>query len=54
MKKQQFVLSASCFYFFLGVQTPQFAQDTSAGPAKADQERRMSQSAFSEQSTQPK
>src|SRR5260221_7852275 len=41
MKKQQFVLSAFLLLFFLGVQTPQFAQDTSAGPAKADQERRM-------------
>ncbi|HEY6269798.1 MAG TPA: hypothetical protein VIX11_15975 [Candidatus Acidoferrum sp.] len=41
MKKHQFVSSAFLLLLFLAVQTPQFAQDTSAGPAKADQERRM-------------
>jgi hypothetical protein len=41
MKKHQVILSAVLLVLFLGVQTPQFAQDASTGPAKADHERRM-------------
>src|SRR6267378_3630805 len=41
MKKHQVILSAVLLVLFLGVQTPQFAQDASTGPAKADQERRI-------------
>ena len=41
MKKHQIISSAVLLVLFLGMQTPQFAQDTSAGPAQADQERRM-------------
>jgi hypothetical protein len=41
MKKHQVILCTFLLVLFLGVQTPQFAQDTSAGPTKADQERRM-------------
>ncbi|MGB2901723.1 MAG: hypothetical protein WBB89_20880 [Candidatus Acidiferrum sp.] len=41
MNKHQVILSAVLLVLFLGVQTPQFAQDASTGPAKADQERRM-------------
>jgi hypothetical protein len=40
MKKRQVILSTVLLVLFLGVQTPQFAQDTSTGPANADQARR--------------
>ena len=39
MKKHQVILSTALLVLFLGVQTPQFAQDTSTGPAKPDQAR---------------
>ena len=39
MKKHRVVLSIVLLVLFLGVQTPQFAQDTSTGPSKADQAR---------------
>jgi hypothetical protein len=39
MKKHQVILSTVLLVLFLGVQTPQFAQDTSAGQANADQAR---------------
>lgn len=41
MKKHQFVSGAFLLALFLAVQTSQFAQDTSAVPSKANQERRM-------------
>ena len=40
MKKHWVILSAVLVVLFLGVLTPQFAQDTSTGPANADQGRR--------------
>jgi hypothetical protein len=40
MKKYKFILNTVALLLFLGVQTPQFAQDTPAGPSKAEQERR--------------
>ena len=39
MKKRQVILSTVLLLLFLGVQTPQFAQDTSTGPANTDQAR---------------
>jgi hypothetical protein len=39
MKKNQVILSTVLLVLFLGVQTSQFAQDTSTGPAKPDQAR---------------
>lgn len=39
MKKHQVILSILSVVLFLGVSTPQFAQNTSTGPAKSDQER---------------
>ena len=39
MNKRLLILSAVLLVFLLGVQTPQFAQDTSTGPTKSDQER---------------
>jgi hypothetical protein len=39
MKKHQVILSVGLLVMLFGVQTPQFAQDTTAGPAKAEQER---------------
>jgi hypothetical protein len=41
MKKHQVILTTFLIVLFLGAQTPQFAQDSSAGTAKADQQRRM-------------
>jgi hypothetical protein len=40
MKKHQVILNAVSLVLLLGVLTPQFAQDTSTGPANADQARR--------------
>jgi len=40
MKKHQVILSAVLLVLFLGVHTPQFAQDTSTNPTNADQARR--------------
>ena len=40
MKKHRAILSTVLLVLFIGVQTPQFAQDTSTGPANADQARR--------------
>ncbi len=40
MRKHRVILSSVLLVLFLGVQTPQFAQDTSTGPANADQARR--------------
>jgi len=37
MKKHQVILSTVSLVLLLGVLTPQFAQDTSTGPANADQ-----------------
>ncbi len=39
MKKHQVILNTALLVLFLGIQTPQFAQDTSTGPAKRDQAR---------------
>jgi hypothetical protein len=39
MKKHQVILSTVLVVLFLGIQTPQFAQDTPTGPANADQAR---------------
>ena len=39
MNKRLVILSTVLLVFLLGVQTPQFAQDTSTGPTKSDQER---------------
>jgi hypothetical protein len=41
MKKHLFISSTLLLVLLLAVQTPQFAQDTSARSSKADQERRM-------------
>ncbi len=40
MNKRPLILSTVLLVFLLGVEAPQFAQDTSTGPAKSDQERR--------------
>jgi hypothetical protein len=40
MRKHRGILSSVLLVLFLGVQTPQFAQDTPTGPANADQARR--------------
>jgi hypothetical protein len=40
MKKHRVILSSVLLVLFLGVQTPQFAQNTSTDPANADQTRR--------------
>lgn len=40
MKKRQVILSTVLLVVFLGVQSPQFAQDTSTGSAKAEQDKR--------------
>jgi hypothetical protein len=40
MKKHRVILSTVLLVLFVGVQTQQFAQDTSTGPANADQARR--------------
>jgi hypothetical protein len=39
MNKRLVILRTLLLVFLLGVPTPQFAQDTSTGPAKSDQER---------------
>jgi hypothetical protein len=39
MNKRLVILRTALLVFLLGVQTPQFAQDTSTGPTPSDQER---------------
>ena len=39
MNKRLVILRTALLVFLLGVQTPQFAQDTSTGPPKPDEER---------------
>jgi hypothetical protein len=39
MNNRLLILSVVLLVFLFGVQTPQFAQDTSTGPTKSDQER---------------
>jgi hypothetical protein len=39
MDKRLVILGTVLLVFLLGVQTPQFAQDTSTGPTQSDQER---------------
>jgi hypothetical protein len=39
MDKRLVILRTVLLVFLLGLQTPQFAQDTSTGPTQSDQER---------------
>jgi hypothetical protein len=54
MNKRLVILRTAVLVFLLGVQTPQFAQDTSTGPTPSDQERLVLQSASLGQLTPPK